>query len=210
MRIRRLNEATAATRDRLRPAFPESIRSTVDRAVDTIPGPPGPALIPAGRVGPLVVDGEDVLIPYRIYSRERRRWVAARLDVEAALVLGCAYTRHHDGRVRERSVLTVVEVDRAWIVPFVVQLLGEYVVQIGEVVLQRLDRLQPETYQRFAAANDSFMRLTRSHIVSYWNCYYRGHFRLPDYPPVRVLMELGLWKGREGRRALAGVSETGS
>jgi hypothetical protein len=93
--------------------------------------------------------------------------------------------------------------DRAWIVPFVIQLLGEYVVEIGESILKRLDELQAEPYLRFAAANESFMRLTRDHIVSYWARYNRAKYRLPAYPPVRVLMELGLWNGREGRRRLA-------
>jgi hypothetical protein len=89
-------------------------------------------------------------------------------------------------------------------VPFVIQLLGEYVVEISERILERLDELQLETYRRFAAANESFMRLTRDHVVSYWACYYRAQYRLPTYPPVRILMELGLWNGREGRRRLAG------
>ena len=87
--------------------------------------------------------------------------------------------------------------------PFVVQLLAEYVVEISESVLERLEELQPETYRRFDVANESFMRLTRNRIVSYWACYYRVRYRLPAYPPVRVLMELGLWNGREGRRWLA-------
>jgi hypothetical protein len=89
-------------------------------------------------------------------------------------------------------------VSSVWIAPgspFVVQLLAEYVVEISESVLERLEELQPETYRRFAVANESFMRLTRNRIVSYWACYYRVGYRLPAYPPVRVLMELGLWNG---------------
>jgi hypothetical protein len=55
----------------------------------------------------------------------------------------------------------------------VIHLLGEYVVEISERILERLDELQIETYRRFAAANESFMPLTRDHVVSYWACYYR-------------------------------------
>lgn len=144
------------------------------------------------------------MIPSRIYAPELRRKVTASLDEEAKFVLGCCYTRHHDGYLRERAVIKLIGFDRAWIVPFVIQLLGEYVVEISERILERLDELQLETYRRFAAANESFMRLTRDHVVSYWACYYRAQYRLPTYPPVRILMELGLWNGREGRRRLAG------
>jgi hypothetical protein len=199
-----LGTAASATRDALRHAFPESIRPTVERAVEVIEAPSRAELGPRGLLGKLVVDGERVAIPYRIYASEPRRRVATSLDDEAKLVLGCCYTRHNDGYLRERAVLSGIGIDRAWIVPFVVQLLGEYVVQISERILERFDELRPETYHRFAAANEPFMRLTRGHIVSYWACYYRADYRLPSYPPVRVLMELGLWNGREGRHHLAG------
>lgn len=83
-----------------------------------------------------------------------------------------------------RRVDRVICVDRPWVVPFV-QPLAEYVVEISESVLERLEELQPETYRRFAVANEPFMRLTRNRIVSYWACYYRLRYRLPAYPPVR-------------------------
>jgi hypothetical protein len=133
-------------------------------------------------VGELLVEGQRVLIPYRIYSQEPAASLAASLDQEAAVVLACAFTRHNDGHVREKSVLRVIGVDRPWVVPFVVQLLAEYVVEISESVLERLEELQPETYRRFDVANESFMRLTRNRIVSYWACYYRGPLPLACLP----------------------------
>jgi hypothetical protein len=200
---RRLDVAASATREGVLHAFPGSIRPTVARVVELIPAPPRADLVPRRLIGEVLADGQRVLIPYRIYSPEPAASVAASLDQDAAVVLACAYTRHNDGYVREKSVLRVIGVDRPWVVPFVVQLLAEYVVEISESVLERLEELQPETYRRFAVANESFMRLTRNRIVSYWACYYRVRYRLPAYPPVRVLMELGLWNGREGRRRVA-------
>jgi hypothetical protein len=158
---------------------------------------------PRGRLGDLLVVGERVSIPYRIYSRQPGAKITASLDQEAAVVLACAYTRHHDGHVRERSAKTIIHVDRAWIAPFVVQLLSEYVVEIAELVLRNVAQMRPDTYQRFAMDNESFMRRTRNRIVSYWSCYYTGRYPLADYPPVRVLMELGAWNGREGGRRRA-------
>ena len=198
-----LDAAASATREALRHAFPDSSSSVVVQTIELIPAPPRPDLGPRGAVGDLSVDGERVVIPYRIYTPEPRAELATSLDQDAALVLTCCYTRHHDEYLREQSVINIIGFDRAWIVPFVIQLLGEYVVEISESVLERLDEVQPETYRRFAGANESFMRLTRDHIVSYWACYYRAEYPLPAYPPVRVLMELGLWNGREGRHRFA-------
>ncbi len=48
-----------------------------------------------------------------------------------ALSLG---TRHSDGRIREECLRQIVAVDRPWVAPFVVQLLGEYVIKIVEVI----------------------------------------------------------------------------
>jgi hypothetical protein len=198
-----LDVAASVTWEGVLHAFPSSIHPTVAQVVELIPAPPRADLVPRRLVGDVLVEGQRVLIPYRIYSPEPAAGVTASLNKDAAVVLACAYTRHNDGHVREDSVLRVIEMDRPWVVPFVVQLLGEYVVEISESVLERFDELQPETYLRFAADNESFMRLTRNHIVSYWACYFRAKYRLPAYPPVRVLMKLGLWTGREGRRRLA-------
>jgi phage I-like protein len=41
--------------------------------------------------------------------------------------------------------------------------------------------------------------------------YYWSRYHLPDYPPVRVLMQLGLWHGREGGAgSRAGVTRRSS
>lgn len=81
--------------------------------------------------------------------------------------------------------------------PFVVALLGEYIVEIVDSVRTGLAELDtPGTWQwrqygRFAADNPGFMSLTRERAVSYWNCYYR--WRYPDFascPAAQVLASL--------------------
>lgn len=118
-------------------------------------------------------------------------------------------TRHHDGYVRQRHLEPLVAEPGEWVVPFVVQLLGEYVVEIHEAILARLlpilDRSADarEAYRRFVAANPDFIAVTEARIASYWNCYYRDRFvryrrrdpdgpRYPgDYPASIVLEALG-------------------
>jgi hypothetical protein len=84
----------------------------------------------------------------------------------AQLALRCLYTRHHDGYVRQRNLDQVVSAPEAWVVPYVVQLVGEYVVEIIEVIAAALPQLtvrgspQRALYGRFAADNPAFIDLT--------------------------------------------------
>lgn len=133
-----------------------------------------------------VVDGERVVVPYRIYVDEPppKEWAALR-PIEQAM-LHCLYTRHHDGRVRQRHLAEIVNRTEPWIAPFVVQLVGEYVVEIVELIQRSLTDLSG--YHRFAAANPDLIDLTYQRAASYWDCYYR--WRYPDlssYPGIAVI-----------------------
>jgi hypothetical protein len=191
----------------LRRAFPRNLGTIVDDAIALIPStdPLADRIVGRGRVlGPLSIEGETVFIPYRIYAPEL---VASRGPIaseETKDVIACAYTRHSDGFVRERALRGMGHLDRPWVVPFVVQLLGEYVVEIAEVVVGALDGLSRSTYERFSAENEGFLQLTQQHVTSYWASYYRRSYLLSEYPPVQAMQGLGLWHGEAGRHRLAG------
>lgn len=154
------------------------------------------------------VEGEDVEIPYRIYNPEppRRRTdalVGTRRDVLASL-----YTRHHDGHVRQRQLRRIVHLTHAWVAPFVVQLIGEYVVEILLDIQEALRELDVEDspqrhqYGTFVADNPAFVDLTAQRVLSYWNCYYRYAYpEREDYPGFSLISSL--------RRAGAGQSVEG-
>ncbi|RQX12383.1 hypothetical protein DDE19_28305 [Micromonospora ureilytica] len=157
----------------------------------------------------VLVEGEPVLIPSRIYSDEPSVAAEAALSVTQRAVLDCLYTRHHDGRVRQRRLERVVGVIQPWVAPFVVQLVGEYVDEIL-LVIERV--LTPElvvphspvaaVYGRCAAENQAFMALTGQRVVSYWNCYHRRRYpALNDYPGHAVLAALRAAAQRPGKDA---------
>lgn len=151
------------------------------------------------------VSDEDLAIPYRVYMPEPDRSVYQDLLPEVRTVLHAVLTRHHDGHVRERHLGQVVGVGEEWVAPFVIQLLGEYVIEIHERILDSLPDVlaasekASASYQRFVVANGKFLDLTDSRIASYWNCYYRGTYlrRRPsgslvplypsDYPASKVM-----------------------
>ena len=100
----------------------------------------------------------------------------------------CLGTRHCDGHVREACVRQLMHADHPWVLPFVVQLVGEYVVEIVQVVLDALPGVSATSYTAFVRDNPGFIATTRRRATSYWDCYYRRRYpALRDYPGVLAL-----------------------
>jgi hypothetical protein len=118
----------------LEEAFPCRLRADVRAALKVLP----PAEHRPASPFRVLLSGEVVAIPYRIYAAEpspdRQE---AQLPIQRA-VIDCLYTRHHDGWVRQRRLERVIGLVEPWVTPFVVQLIGEYVEEILLVVQRNL------------------------------------------------------------------------
>lgn len=143
------------------------------------------------------VRGQQLRIPYRIYEDPPPPGMLDDLGEVARVVLDCLLTRNHSGYVRQRHAERVISVDADWVVPFIVTLVGEYVIEIVDVVAVGLAEMdtsgtwQRQRYGRFAADNPNFMTLTRQRAVSYWSRYYRWRFpEFSSYPGAQVLESL--------------------
>lgn len=187
-------------------AFPAALRADTLRVVSAmprvLPGRPQPTAEPiqwAKR--PLTVGGEPVHIPSRIYHDPMSPadvMTALSLTPVQRTILACLHTRHHDGHVRQRWLPTLVTSTEPWVTPFVVALLGEYVVEIivdlHRALLPALtDPASPHfaQYGAFLAENPDFLALTRQRVASYWDCYYRRQYLSPaDYPAHPLLAAL--------------------
>jgi hypothetical protein len=171
-------------------AFPAALAEDVRAIVRSLPPT---RLQPAGSFA-VRVEGESLAIPYRLYHPEPVDLLSDRLSATQAKLLHCLYSRHHDGHVRQRHLTQIIDDTDPWIVPFVVQLIGEYVLDIVVTIKQELAGLdQPGTlyhqaYGRFAAANPNFLFLTSQRVASYWDCYYRNRFPRRYYPG-RILVD---------------------
>jgi len=130
------------------------------------------------------VENETLSIPYRIYHNVSLTRTEG-LTLQEQL-LACLLTRHHDGLIREKHLTRIIAVNATWVPPFVVQLLGEYVIEIIRIIENNLGVLDKSLYGGFLRLNPDFWALTRSRVVSYWDCYYRSH-RKETYPGFRVL-----------------------
>jgi len=157
------------------------------------------AVMPASRLRPVapfpvVVQGLPVSIPGRIYNDEPPPDALAALSPRQRQLLHCLYSRHHDGRVRQRHLAHIVGSVDPWVVPFVVQLAGEYVLEILVVIRDGLRDLgTPGTgrhlaYGQFIVDNPDFFARTQRRVVSYWSCYHRSVYTsFRGYPGCTLL-----------------------
>jgi len=166
-------------------AFPSVIRSDVEVVLDCVPPSPWP---PFESIGPVQIDGEQLQIFFRFSSSEPDLSSVQFFNERQRLILNAIYTRHLDGFIRERHVRPLLTSDEPWIPPFVVQLLGEYVIEIIQLLDDHRAVFIGPSYVSFARQNRAFFQLLRQRILSYWNCYFRHRFQSrDDYPAFRIL-----------------------
>lgn len=188
-------EAREAPESRLSLAFPFRVQRQARLSLRQLPraelGPHG--LVPLSNVhrySPPRLQDTRLLIPYRIYNPPVR---GSDVPVSDLPFVAAIYTRHYDGHVRQSSMRLALESWQPWMSPFVVQLLGEYVVEIGVEIREWLatvgDSAKGHLYA-FTASNPEFTAITRARATSYWNEYYRGDFLLRSYPPLEALREI--------------------
>lgn len=171
------------------PSFPAELRSV---ASVLLPALTAREQWPAHQGFVVHVQSEQLSAPYRVYYEPShlRELIRSSSGEQRTLAL-CLGTRHWDGFVREECVRELIGVDRPWVVPFAVQLTGEYVVEIVQVIAAGLGRVNEKAYGAFVRENPEFMATTKRRVISYWSCYYRAPFpKLEVYPGFLALREV--------------------
>jgi|SRR5215813_9893241 len=160
-------------------AFPSSLRGDALQVVSVLPQPTWNT-----ETFSVYVGDETLSVPYRIYH-DPELIDRTCLTPRQGELLDCLLTRHHDGFIREKYLASIICANNEWIPPFVVQLVGEYVIEILQVVSRNLNLLDPPLYRRFLRENPKFFALTKQRVISYWNCYYRWQ-RRADYVGFQI------------------------
>ncbi len=166
--------------DELAGAFPANLRHDALEAVSSFPAVRALRETFSVRVGT-----EHVTIPNRLHLDPTFIHVDS-LTLLQKEIVDCLLTRHTDGFVRQRHLARIVGLSHTWIPPFVVQLAGEYVVEILNVIYQSLPALDTVVYREFLCHNPAFLALTGQRIASYWDCYYR-HEKREEYVGFKIL-----------------------
>jgi hypothetical protein len=145
-------------------AFPQALADEVGL---TVPMLRGSHFSPSGF--DVVVGGERLTIPHRLYSAlTPGQWAVP------SPTLACLLTRHHNGYVRAQFVETVLALNTPWSIPYLIALIGEYVVQILDQIDARFDEVDPLLLALYFQENPSMLALTQARVTSYWACYYRS------------------------------------
>jgi hypothetical protein len=172
-------------------AFPWSCRVSAEAAARTL----APLADDGYRRSSLraLVLGSPIQIPKRIHFLGRNE-ARLRPGTDPWLAARCLCTRSTDGYERQASLRRILSASEPWVIPFVVLLAGEYVVEIAQDIFDALSILDRNAYTSFVRENRPVIRLLRSKASSYWNCYYRDIY--PDrrfYPGLAFLHQLEHW-----------------
>ena len=136
-------------------------------------------------------DGRLLRIPVRTHDARERLLACAALPGDAGVIALCLGTRHHDGHVREACARQLLLQERAWTVPFVVHLCGEYVLEIVEAIGAALPAWNTQALARYLRENPAYVDTLERRSISYWSCYYRGrHPAWDSYPGRRTMAAL--------------------
>ena len=135
------------------------------------------------------VDHETLQIPYRLYYRPdlvRQKLIDAQgIDKQ---VIACLGTRHYDGYLRQECVTDLLGSEDSWLTTYIVQLAGEYVVEIADDVAHGIVLRDTSLLATFARENPDYVATLGRRITSYWYCYHRQAYpNMNDYPGSKVL-----------------------
>lgn len=164
-------------------AFPKALRDDVLHVISALPTP---FLSSAGTFR-AAVGNEVLIIPCRVYY-DQNAITSGRLTPLQQVLLSCVLTRHHNGFVREEHLSRIITFPESWVPPFIIQLVGEYVVEILAEIHRNLVSLDSGVYTAFLRDNEAFWKMTKQRVVSYWNCYYRQTWwRRADYVGFQIV-----------------------
>lgn len=117
-------------------------------------------------------DGQCVLIPARLH------FASAPLSMgesdQAWRFARALQTRSNDGFERQRAARDVIADLQPWAAPFIVALIGEYIIEILDDIYAALTPGNAQTLAAFIVQNEAYWGTTKRRVVSYWDVYYRS------------------------------------
>lgn len=123
---------------------------------------------------PVQVGAQRVLIPARLHFMSDRLPLTE--SDEAWPFARALQTRSNDGFERQRAAADLLAGLQPWGAPFIVALIGEYVVEILDDIAAALTPELARTLGTFIVCNEVYWNTTKQRVASYWNAYYRARW----------------------------------
>lgn len=177
-------------KNRLLKSFPHSLKSEVEGVLNVLPLQKNKVKLSDGQIHyvenlihsdeiTFQLNGERLAMPYRLYFDEPVFAIGEILSERQKTILNCIFLRHYNGYLREKRLRNLIGKSEYWLIPFTIQLLGEYVYEILQVLDNHINGTTSANYKSFIEENPEYWQKTESRMISYWNRYYRGRF--PDF-----------------------------
>jgi hypothetical protein len=138
------------------------------------------------------LNNEEIKVPCRIYINEPKENDERKLSDIQKDILNCIFLCHNNGYTRQRRLEKLANSANEFIIPFTFKLLGEYVIEILEVLDQLINENSIPNYAKFINCNQKYWVKTQSRVVSYWNEYYRypSCYNIQDYVGYKITSRL--------------------
>ena len=129
-----------------------------------------------------LLSGEKIEIPYRVYLSDKLVF-QNKLTAQQQVIYHCFFSRSYDGYVRQKHIKALLDSDMLeWAMPYIIKICDEYVKEILDIVYQKLQGRNCETYKALCQRNFDYFKLGHCRMISYWNEYYRyDYYRYKEY-----------------------------
>jgi hypothetical protein len=208
--IKKQHSTTTTTTSLILGAFPEYLRDDVIvalKAAGVAASEPN-----MNRSYQSAVDGCLVNIPSRVYFAPATVANVDTLTAQQKAIFASFMTRHHNGHQREYWARALCAYPVSWTAPFLTALLGDYVIEVLEVVLQNLTVNWKSIMMLYTSKNQICLRALNHRILTYWTIYYRYSSpninSLTDYPGYQLAKQLGMWDRRTSPKLLRKAQAT--
>ena len=157
-------------------AFPNDLRENLNKVLEVLPGYTfnNVSLVTSDDIIAYTLGNHTIEIPYRMYLLDIADTEYEKLSQTQKKILCCIYTRSCDGFIREKYLHKLLDMPlEQWAIPFVVKLCDEYVLEILEVIYDKLKERDNTDIQEFCFKNKVTISKGHARMTSYWNEYYR-------------------------------------
>lgn len=162
-------------------AFPAALAADVEAVAAVMPH----NRLPVTSSRSVGVLGGTVAVLDRVYNAEPDDDAVRGLSPRQLTILHCLYTRHHNGYVRQRHVERVVGSAEPWVIPFIIEIAGEYIPQILAIIRRGLPDLDVPGSAHNLAYGQFITRPTPSRQLLDVLLAVRCLLKLPGIPRVR-------------------------
>lgn len=159
-------------------SFPAAFKQDVEKMIGILPLEKEYLISPDSQT--YYLDKEVIAIPSRLYVDEPDPLNETNLSDQQKMILNCIFLRHDNGYIRQKRLESLIDKTEYFIVPFVFQLLGEYVIEILFVLDRHINDNTIDDYVKFIGQNEKYWSKTQRRVISYWDAYYRrNHYQSP-------------------------------